>query len=712
MDRFFARIEKALLEGGNPHGYLGLAGKRYIYQLSPNAKENFIIVHGEQVEMELVDKRGIFVYESKEDLEPKDYQVIHSNGLVGHDPYSCSPSVPFVDVHLFDKGEHPGLYNMLGAHRCVHDGMEGVRFAVFAGDVLSVHLRCDIGNWRETIYPMRKISDLGVYELFIPGCPKDMMYKFSMMAKDGSIHLKSDPFAAKYELRPKSASMTTFQKEFHWSDKEWLKERKEKNFAKPVNVYELHLSAWAKTTAFPNFKEMAGELVSYVKEMGYTHVELMPIMEYPLDESWGYQVVGYFAPTSRYGTRDDFKFFVNYLHQNGIGIIFDFVPAHFPKDPCFLANFNGGALFEKDHPVMGTHPEWTTNIFDYASPQVQNFLIAAALFWIEEMHIDMIRVDAVQSILYLDHQRGEAFEPNHLGGVEHLEGIAFLQNLTNTIARKYPDVEVIAEDPSLFDGVTKKVEKGGLGFSMKWNIGWKHDLFHYLRFSEVEKKENFSMLLNSYKEIFREKYMLTISHDDVSGGAGPLIDAFTKNPEDKFAYLRLLHSVTIMHPGKKLFFMGHEVGEKAPFSEKDSWRKRGGIDHAQIKHKGFVRACNHLYLNEKALHEMDFDEKGFAWIDHSDYNHKVISFLRKGAKDRLLVVHNFSNNAWKNYFVPCPTISSIEEVMSSDEKSFGGDGVSNKDKAIRVVNHGVYLDVPRLGTIVCKVVFSDKECIF
>nr|MCH9811568.1 1,4-alpha-glucan branching enzyme [bacterium] len=615
MDKDFRKIEKALFATTNPHGYLGLVAKKYVYQLSPNAQENFLIVHGKKERMEQIDPRGIFVYESEEELSPKDYQVIHSNGLVGYDPYSCSPSLSMVDVFLFDRGENDELYKMLGAHSVVHDGIEGIRFAVFAGDAKCVHLRCDLGNWREAVYPMRKVSELGVFELFIPGAPSNMMYKFSITARDGSIHLKADPFAACYELRPKSASITYKEQPFKWEDKEWLEARKTGFYGAPLNVYELHLGAWAKEESFVSFRKIAPEVVAYVKEMGYTHVELLPITEYPLDESWGYQVVGFFAPTARYGSREDFKFFVNYLHANGIGLVFDFVPAHFPKDPCFLANFNGSALFEKDHPVMGTHPEWTTNMFDYASPQVVNFLLAAALFWVEEMHVDMIRVDAVQAILYLDHQRGEEFEPNHMGGVEHFEGIAFLQKLTTLLQEKHPDVQVIAEDPSLFDGVTRSVDHGGLGFSMKWNIGWKHDLFHFLRMSEAEKKENYQVLLNSYKEVFRERYMLSISHDDVSGGAPSLLYAFSKSEEEGFALLRLLYGVAMMHPGKKLFFMGHEVGEELPFTEKDSWRKKGALTHRQIKHKSFVKACNHLYLSRGALHEMDFDEKGFAWID-------------------------------------------------------------------------------------------------
>jgi 1,4-alpha-glucan branching enzyme len=709
MDPYLSKIKKALLNPSNPHGFLGLKEGRYIFQLSPNMKENFLIVKGERVAMQLIDSRGIFVYESDEKISRDDYKVIHSDGTIGLDPYSFPPSVSMVDVHLFDGGDHPELYKMLGAHFCMHDGAHGCKFAVYAPAARSVYLRCDMGNWREKVYPMRKVSDLGVYELFIPGCRDSMMYKFSMISKDYKEVLRSDPFGKKYELRPKSASMTHKEKPFLWADEKWAAARKEQTATRPINIYEMHLGAWNKSGIFPNFREIAGELVDYIKDMGYTHVEFLPITEYPLDESWGYQVTGYFAPTSRYGSAEDFKSLVDHLHINNIGVVFDFVPAHFPKDDCFLSRFDGTPLFENDHPLMGTHPEWTTHIFDYSSKQVTNFLIASALFWIKEMHVDMIRVDAVQSILYLDHQRGEDYEPNHLGGVENLEGIAFLKKLNGTIKKYHPDVLVVAEDPSLYDGVTRALEEGGLGFSMKWNIGWKHDLFEYLSLSDEEKRNNHKVLLNSYKEIFREKYILTISHDDVSGGEKSLVNRFSDCIEDKFAYLRLLYSVAITHPGKKLFFMGTEVGQEDSFSEKDSFRKKALSDHSQIKHKYFTRAMNHFYLEEKVLSEIDFDEKGFAWIDSSDYNNSVISFLRKGVTGKLLVVHNFSKQPLENYFVPIPSVTSINEVMNTDRRKYGGRGGSNSKIKIHGDRRGVYLDVPRLSTVICKVVLDDKR---
>lgn len=709
MNPYLQKIEKALLHFTNPHGFLGLKEGRYIYQLSPNKKENFIMVKGELMPMELIDSRGIFVYESEEELSRDDYQVIHSDGTITLDPYSFRSSVSMVDVHLFDLGTHPELYKVLGSHFCNHDGVPGCRFAVYAPAARAVYLRCDMGNWREKVYPMRKVSDMGVYELFIPNCKDSMMYKFSMISQDYKEVLRSDPFGKKYELRPKSASMTYKEKPFLWSDRDYQSAKKRQSISRPINIYEMHLGAWHKGGIFPNFREIAGELVQYIKEMKYTHVEFMPITEYPLDESWGYQVTGYFAPTSRYGTADDFKYLVNHLHINNIGVVFDFVPAHFPKDVCFLSRFDGSAVFENDHPLMGTHPEWTTHIFDYSSKQVTNFLIASALFWIKEMHIDMIRVDAVQSILYLDHQRGEEYEPNHLGGVENLEGIAFLKKLNGAIKKYHPEVLVIAEDPSLYDGVTRSLEDGGLGFSMKWNIGWKHDLFKYISLSDEQKTKNHKMLLNSYKEIFREKYMLTISHDDVSGGAKSLVNRFSDKIEDKFAYLRLIYSVAIAHPGKKLFFMGTEVGQKEPFNEKDSFRKKPLSDHAQIKHKCFTRAINQLYLEEEVLFEIDFEEKGFAWIEPGDYNNSVISFLRKGVTGKLLVIHNFSRNSLENYFVSIPSIVSIKEIMNTDRCEYGGKGGENPRIKIHKDGRGVYLDVPRLSTVICKVVQGDKR---
>lgn len=713
MHPYFSKISNSIKNKHNPHSFLGLYDQNTIIQFSPNMKENTIIVNGQKKQMELIDSRGYFIFTSSEPLTILDYQIIHSDGTIGYDPYSCSPSVSLVDSHLFDQGNHYELYKFLGSHRCIHDDLEGTRFAVYAPNARAVYLRCDIGNWREKIYPMRKFSDLGIYELFIPGCHQDMMYKYHIITKDYQSVLRSDPFARKYELRPKTASIVHQSKKFVWSDDIWMKKRKDHHLSSPMNIYELHLGAWCKNTRFPNFKEIAEDVALYVKEMGYTHIELLPITEHPLDESWGYQVVGYFSPTSRYGTDEDFKYFVNYLHIHGIGVILDFVPAHFPKDESFLANFDGEALFEDPHPVMQKHPQWGTLIFNYKCKKVRNFLIAAALFWIEKMHIDILRIDAVESILYLNYQRKEGeYEKNHLGGIENLEGISFLQEFNNVIKQRHSDVMVIAEDPSLYDGVTKPIDLGGLGFSMKWNIGWNNDLFEYLLLNTKEKQKQHRNLLNSYKEVFREKYLLTISHDVVSKGKKSLLNKFSDLQEEKFAYLRLLYSVAIAHPGKKLFFMGHEVGEDNEFDEKSSWRKKPLVDHAMLKHKCFTKEMNHFYLNQKALFEIDFDKKGFAWIDHSDYTNNIISFVRKGAHDRLLIVHNFSKNMIKDYLVCIPGVISIDEVMNTDSEKYGGKGVENSTIKVHDQRRGVYLDLPELGTVICKVVLDDKKCVF
>lgn len=705
MDPFFSKVTKASFNLLNPHGLLGIFEGHLIYQWSPNKKEHSIIVKGEVKEMTLINESGLFVYDHGEEIKPSDYQVIHSDGTVGFDPYSCTPSFSMVDVYLFDKGEHFELYKVLGSHYCTHDGMQGCKFAVYAPNALYVHLRCDMGNWRETIYPMRKVAQIGIFELFIPGARLPMMYKYSITTKDHQTLLKSDPFGRRFELRPKTATIAFKAKEFSWTDKQWMKAREESFLSAPMNIYELHLGSWSRGDHFPNFKEIASELVAYMKEMGYTHVELMPITEYPLDESWGYQVIGYFAPTARYGTAEDFKYFVNHLHMHGIGVVFDFVAAHFPKDADFLAKFDGSFLFEHPHPLMENHPQWDTLTFNYESPQVVNFLIASALFWVKQMHVDMIRVDAVQSILYLDYYRKEGeFERNHLGGIENLAGIDFLEKLNESVHKYCPGVLLIAEDPSLHQGVTKPIELFGLGFSMKWNIGWINDLFQFLTYSEEEKKQHWKLLLNSYSEVFRERYLLTISHDEVSHEKKSLLKKFSTEEREQFAYLRLLYSVTIAHPGKKLFFMGHEVGDPNAFNEKLSFRKVHKLTHAQIKHKCFTREMNHLYLNEKALHEIDFDEKGFAWVDYSDPHHSLISFVRKGAKETLLCVHNFSNKNIYHKLIPLPGVKSIEELMNTDDKRYGGDHLINSSIEIHPEGAGLFLQVPKLSSIFCKVI--------
>jgi 1,4-alpha-glucan branching enzyme len=711
MDSNSSKIEKRVFDITNPHGFLGLVDKRTLYQLSPNSEELFIFIKGKREKMTLIDTKGVFIYESSFDMTPLDYQVIHSDGTVGFDPYSCSPSVSLVDAHLFDLGVHYELYEVLGSHPCIHDGFEGVRFAVYAPEARAVHLRCDLGNWRETIYPMRKIGQVGIFELFIPHCKVPMMYKYSITTKEYTTLLKSDPFGRAFELRPKTATLVYKEKPFLWRDDEWLKERQNEVLSKPMNIYELHLGAWNKGSLFPNFKEIASELTTYVKEMGYTHVELMPITEYPLDESWGYQVIGYFAPTARYGKAEDFMYFINHLHMHGIGVVLDFVPAHFPKDESFLASFDGSPLFEDPHPVMGAHPSWGTLIFNYGCKKVVNFLIASLLFWIKKMHVDIIRIDAVQSILYLNYERRDGnFELNHLGGVENIKGIEFLKQLNSVVKQRHPGVFVIAEDSSIFDGVTRCVNTDGLGFAMKWNIGWFHDLSTYLSYSCEEKSRNHFLLLQTYKEVFREKYLLTISHDEVSAGKKALIDKFSTDPIEKFSYLRLLYSVAICHPGKKLFFMGHEVGTFEEFSQKNSWRKAPLKDHCQIKHKCFTKEMNHFYLHHKALYEIDFDRKGFLWVDSSDAKNRVLSFLRLGLNEKLLVVHNFSKETLRDYRVFIPGVLSIEELFNTDSIRFGGKGLLNP--LIKKDKEGLFLDLPPLSTLICKVEFSSSPFFF
>lgn len=696
----------------NPHSFLGLHDKRLIYQFSPNKKENTIIIDGKKISMEPLDHQGYFYYESPRELSSKDYQIIHTNGHIGLDPYNFSSSFSLVDGHLLTEGKHLKLHEALGSHICTHDGVVGTRFAVYAPNAICVHLRCDLGNWREKIYPMRKVFGTGVFELFIPGATQTMHYKYAITTKNYKTVLKSDPFARHFEMRPNTASKVHKCGGFKWTDKEWLKKRRNQTLQAPMNIYELHLGSWCSYSRFPNYKEIASDVANYVKEMGYTHVELLPIKEHPLDESWGYQPSGYFAPTSRYGTPDDFKYFVNHLHMMGIGVVFDFVSAHFPKDESFLSHFDGGPLFENEDPVMKHHPVWDTLIFNYSSAQVRSFLISSILFWIEEMHIDIIRVDAVHSILYLNYGREDgAFKTNEYGGVENLEGIDFLKELNTTVQENHPDVMMIAEDSSIHGDITKSIDDGGLGFSMKWNVGWYNDLSQYMKMSDHDKQTHHKQLLNSYKEAFHEKYLLTISHDEVSCGRGPLISQFSNDPEKQYAFLRLLYSVAIAHPGKKLFFMGTEVGEKIEFDEKRSWRKSPLKDHGMIKHKGFTKAINHFYLNNKALFEIDFDEKGFAWIDHSDYNRNVLSFVRKSTLDRLLVIHNFSSKSYEDYIVNIPGVIEIEEVFNTDEKVFGGNGLVNPEIEIDEHQRGIHLNVPALGTVICKVVLDDKKCI-
>jgi 1,4-alpha-glucan branching enzyme len=711
--------EVSLLQSGlhhNPHRFLGLHdspwGEKVIRLWAPNRRELAFEYLGELVYAELADSRGLFTYQVPRKTSLFDYRIYHNDGVLAHDPYAFLPTVSFVDAHLFHRGIHYSIFDILGAHIIEHQGVKGVKFVVWAPNATRISLVSDANHWKEFIHPMRKIGESGFFELFIPGERKDMLYKFSIRSGHGHVFYKSDPYANAFEFRPNTASRVTDVNKFCFRDDAWMQKRvRSSQMDGPMNIYEMHLGSWMKKDShFMNYKDIASEIVPYIKEMGYTHVELMPIMEHPLDESWGYQTTGYFAATSRHGSFEDFQYFVNHLHMHEIGVILDWSAGHFPDDEFALSYFDGTHLYEKDHPVMGRHPEWHTRIFNYGRKEVSNFLIASALFWFEKAHVDGLRVDAVQSMLYLDYgRRGGYWIPNHEGGKENLEAIEFMKHLNSIVHQKFPGVLMIAEDASLFEGVTRPLEWNGLGFDMKWSIGWMNDTLTFMKKDPIYRKHHMDDLTRSFAYGFSERYLLPISHDEVVHGKGALFEKMPLNEWDKFAQMRLYYSAALAHPGKNLFFMGYELAEWREWDPKGTLDWNLLHDPNRRKWKRFVREMNHFYLDHKALWEIDFDMKGFAWIDCNDYNHSVISYIRQGISSRVVCVHNYTKAYFDEYIIRLHNVKSVREILNSDDERYGGSGCVNRNIHILSDKTGFSIKMPSLATMFFEVEFDGVD---
>lgn len=697
-----------------PHQYLGLHSleeKKVIRIIRPDIDEAYIELRGKNIPMEKIDPIGIFSLEVDPSTHWKDYKVFYPSNRLAHDPYAIPSLVDIKEIELFQKGIHYDLYRMLGAHRMIFEGIEGIRFALWAPNALSAYLVGDFNFWDGRMLPMQDVGG-GVFEIFIPGLENLERYKFEIRTKEGYVRIKSDPFGFYFEKRPKTASICYDMDSFCWEDDSWLEKRRDHLEAAPLHIYEMHLGSWKKQNEFRNYRELAPELASYVKEMGFTHVEILPIAEHPLDESWGYQVTGFYAPTSRYGTPEDFQFFVNYMHKEGIGVLLDWVPGHFPADEHALARFDGTALFEHEHPYKGLHPHWHTLIFDYGKPQVSNFLIANALFWLEIMHIDGLRVDAVASMLYLDFGREDGkWFPNQFGGNYNLEAIEFLKHLNSIVHKRQPGVLMIAEESSAFKGVTQSVEREGLGFDLKWNLGWMNDTLRFFSTDPIFRKHNHEMLTFGMFYAYSEKFISVLSHDEVVHEKKSL---FAKMPGDewqKFANLRTLYCYMVCMVGKQLLFMGGEIAQPTEWNVKLQipWELLQKPFHE--KYHFFVRSMNHFYLENKALWEYDFDRRGFDWIDFSDVNVSVISFLRRGNKQQLAVIHNFTPVYRRDYFIKLQNLSSITEVFNSDREEFGGSGKINEsiplvhDEKGKSVGFSCHL--PPLATVIVEVTFHE-----
>ena len=619
------------------------------------------------------------------------------------------------DRYLFGEGTHYEIYNKLGAHPKTFDGKTGYYFAVWAPHAASVSVVGDFNNWDPDACPMQVLETSGIYERFIPDIKPGELYKFAITTQTGKVIFKADPFAQYAEYRPGTASITAFSDNFHWNDAAWVQKRESINPCEAaMSIYEVHLGSWKKKNrpekdGYYTYKEAAAELAAYVKEMGYTHIELMGIAEHPYDGSWGYQVTGYYAPTSRYGTPEEFKYFVNYMHKKGIGVILDWVPAHFPRDAHGLADFDGQPLFEYADPRKGEHPDWGTKVFDYEKHEVSNFLIANALYWIEQFHIDGLRVDAVASMLYLDYGRKDGeWVPNRYGGNQNLEAIEFFRHLNSIVAQRGHGAMVIAEESTAWPLVTHDPKEGGLGFTFKWNMGWMHDFLEYMKLDPYFRKFNHHKMTFGLTYFNSENFILVLSHDEVVHLKCSMINKMPGLFGDKFANLKAGYTFMLGHPGKKLLFMGQDFGQLHEWDEKVSldWHLTEEDLHKDLQN--YVRDLLHIYQKHPALYESDDDWDGFSWINANDGDRSIYSFVRyaKNHKKSLLFVCNFTPVARPDYRVGVPKRGNYTLILDNEHGAYKTGEKAPVLKAVKSECDGqpysVSLPLPAYGTAILR----------
>lgn len=678
-------------ESQDPHAILGphVQGNGTLIQaFFPGAQKVTLQLTKDMAEkeMELADDDGFFaVWLPVKNVGAYRYIVSYENGSVEtmQDAYRHECLITAEDEEKFAMGVHYTVYEKLGAHPLNLDGEDGVYFAVWAPNALRVSTVGDFNHWDGRVHQMRKLPS-GIFEIFIPGVKAGDNYKYEIKLKTGLTYLKADPYGNAAQLRPETASVVADLRNFKWEDKEFIKKRK--TFQKenaPISVYELYLGSFLAPKddeEYANYREIADKLIPYVKEMGYTHVELMPVMEHPLDASWGYQVIGYYAPTARYGTPEDFMYFVNELHKAGIGVILDWVPAHFPRDIYGLSSFDGTCLYENPDEQRRSHPHWGTLVFDYGRPEVSNYLIANALFWVEKFHADGIRMDAVASMLYLDYGRNPGeWTANIYGGNENLEAVELIKHLNSMMGKRNPGVLRIAEESTAWPMVTGSLEDGGLGFDLKWNMGWMNDYLDYIKYDPYFRSHHHSELTFSMIYAYSEKFMLVFSHDEAVHGKSSMLGKMPGEREQKFANLRLTYAYMFTHPGRKLLFMGQDIGE---FSE---WNEMRQTEWELLKypdHKGMaalVKKLNELYTTKPALYEWDDKPEGFAWINSINSTENLLTFMRRTRKKEslLVVAANFSG-VEKQVKIGVPYEGSYKEILNTDAEEFGGNGMVNK----------------------------------
>ena len=621
------------------------------------------------------------------------------------------------DLHLFNEGTHSRAWEKFGSHRITVDGITGVHFAVWAPNADRVSVIGDFNRWDGGVDVMRPLGSSGVWETFIPELPDGACYKYEVRTPAGHLLENADPYGQRFEIPPNSASVIWTPGRYEWGDAEWLRDRPSLGswHDRPMSTYEVHLGSWRRVPEQANrsltYRELAETLVPYVREMGFTHIELMPVMEHPFTGSWGYQVIGFFAPTSRFGTPDDFRYFVDQCHRHGLGVILDWVPGHFPKDQHGLARFDGTALYEHVDPRKGEHMDWGTLIFNYGRNEVRSFLMSSALYWLEEFHIDGLRVDAVASMLYLDYSRrpGE-WIPNQYGGRENLEAVSFLQQLNTETHGRVPGTIIVAEESTSWPAVSRPIYVGGLGFTYKWNMGWMHDILEYVKENPVHRRWHHGQITFSMLYAFTENFVLPFSHDEVVHGKRAMLDKMPGDVWQKHATLRTLYGFMFAHPGKKLLFMGCEFGQWREWNVDASldWHLLDDPQHEGLRR--WVQDLNHMYQREASLHQVDFEPAGFSWIDCNDLENSVISMIRRARdpQDFTVIVANFTPVPRPGYRIGVPDGGWYRELLNSDGAMYGGSnlgnggGVAADDQPSHGFNHSLTITVPPLGFVLLK----------
>lgn len=707
---------ESLLRGdhSNPHGLLGvhLENSEYVVRaLLPNLSEAKLVTSDAALPMERVRDEGVFEAHLGSQPEGYQYEVLRKSGpVLLEDPYRFGPSIGEIDLHLIGEGSHKRIWEVFGAHLREHEGAHGVSFVVWAPNARGVRVVGDFNQWNGLAHPMRSMGGSGVWELFVPEAGPGDGYKFEIRTAQGLVVQKADPFGTYMEKPPKTASLI-HESSYRWNDERWIAARESTDpLNKPISIYECHLGSWRRKPEEGNrslsYRELCVELPQYLGDLGFTHVELLPVSEHPFDGSWGYQVSGYYAPTSRFGDPDDFRLLVDSLHNAGIGVIVDWVPAHFPKDEFALARFDGTSLYEHADPRRGEHPDWGTLIFNFGRNEVRNFLVSNARYWVEQFHIDGLRVDAVASMLYLDYSRqaGE-WLPNRFGGRENLEAVEFLREMNVALYDEFPGIMTIAEESTAWPAVSRPTYVGGLGFGLKWNMGWMHDTLDYFSKQPVHRKFHHNQLTFGLLYAFHENFILPISHDEVVHGKGSLLNKMPGDRWQQMANLRALLAWMWAHPGKQLLFMGDEIAQEAEWNHDKSldWHVLEWEQHAGVQR--LVKDLNSTYRSQPSLWEIDFSPEGFRWIDANDNEQNVLSFLRFSRSGQpLACIANLSPLRRDGYRVGLPKAGGWHEVLNSDLAAYAGSGVTNETvEAEAVPWHGLeastVLQLPPIATV-------------